>query len=106
MTQYLNVYGQAHQKCSKLAKNIMFCPKMAIFLVQKNFPLAQKFCLIECVILSHHMSLYLNVYGQAHQKSEMAPAAALPPYAFLKSSAWTNESGASTESGHVLPSVH
>ena len=34
--------------------------------------------LIETKILSHHMPLYLNVYGQAHQMSQMAPAAPEP----------------------------
>ena len=35
--------------------------------------------LIECVILRCHTPLYLNVYGQAHQMSEMEP----PPRPFL-----------------------
>ena len=32
--------------------------------------------LIDTKILSYHTPLYLNVYGQAHQMSQMAPLAA------------------------------
>ena len=67
-------------------KTSCFAPKWLFFLVQKNFPLAQKFCLIECVILSHHMYLYLNVYGQDHQVSKSDPLPVAPsPSAFYKS---------------------
>ena len=37
------------------------------------FWMAQIVCITECVILSYHTPLQLNVYGQAHQISEMVP---------------------------------
>ena len=37
MPLYLNVYGQAQQKSKFWAKNIMFWPKMAIFIGPKIF---------------------------------------------------------------------
>ena len=44
--------------------------------------------LIETKILSHHTSLYLNVYGQAHQVSKIIPPEAADPYAFYKSGSY------------------
>ena len=58
--------------------------------------------LIEGVILSYHMPLYLKVYGQAHQKSEMAAAAAAAAAAtlpFYKSGARTTRAELATQSG-------
>ena len=76
MSLKLNVYDQAQQKSKFWAKN-MFWPKMAICIALKFFKSSSadpthRVCHFEVsyALLSYHIALYLNVYGQAQQKSK------------------------------------
>ena len=79
----------------RLTKIVHFWPKLHVLTQNANFYETKKFLVAynvmptECVNLKNHTPLYLNVYGQANQQSQMAsrPATLGPPASltFLKS---------------------